>query len=132
METVRSVEEHRFPGKAVKRGSMMSHKLYCRGATALLFAVFLFLLSLGWPVRAEQADRGKVVYEAIGYIVPVRQVVVSPKVSGQIVELNIEEGKAVLKDEVLARLEAAEYQAELRVAKARLELAAAKLDRSKA
>ena len=43
---------------------------------------------------------------------PTKQILVSPKVSGMIVELNTEEGKRVTKGDVLAVIESTEYQSE--------------------
>jgi multidrug resistance efflux pump len=66
------------------------------------------------------ASSGEVVHESKGYIVPAHQIQVSPKVSGMIIKLRIkdkdgkevplEEGQRVRKGDVLAELEAVEYQ----------------------
>lgn len=61
---------------------------------------------------APVAASGEVVVDSTGYIVPAHQIQVSPKVSGMIMKLYIEEGKRVKKDEVLAELERTEYEAE--------------------
>ncbi len=58
---------------------------------------------------------------ASGYIIPIHQIQVSPKVSGMIVKLNFEEGMMVQKGFLLAELETIEYQAELDKARANLE-----------
>lgn len=50
--------------------------------------------------------------ESKGYIVPIRLVQVSPKISGTVVKLNIEEGKFVEKGFVLAVLEDVEYRSD--------------------
>ncbi len=50
--------------------------------------------------------------ESKGYIVPIRLVQVSPKVSGTVVKLNIEEGKLVEKGFTLAVLEDVEFRAD--------------------
>lgn len=55
---------------------------------------------------------GKIALESRGFIMPTKQILVSPKVSGMIVELNIEEGKRVTKGDVLAIIESTEYQSE--------------------
>ncbi|MCS7044762.1 MAG: efflux RND transporter periplasmic adaptor subunit [Gemmataceae bacterium] len=55
---------------------------------------------------------GEVVLESKGYIVPVHQIQVSPKVGGMVMELNFEEGMRVQEGYVLARLETTDYQAD--------------------
>jgi HlyD family secretion protein len=47
-----------------------------------------------------------------GYIIPVHQIQVSPKVGGMVVELFIEEGKHVKEGDVLAKIETVEYQSD--------------------
>lgn len=71
------------------------------------------------------------VLEAFGYVVPAKQVLVSPKIGGQVVELNAEEGKTFQQGDILARLDDMEAKADLEIAKARLELASLKLDKLK-
>jgi multidrug resistance efflux pump len=56
------------------------------------------------------ASSGDVTHESQGYVVPAHQIQVSPKVSGMIVKLNIEEGRRVQKGDILAELETVEYQ----------------------
>lgn len=51
--------------------------------------------------------------ESRGYVIAKHQVLVSPQVSGRIVSLNIEEGRRVVKGEVLAEVERTEYQADV-------------------
>jgi len=57
---------------------------------------------------------GSVVLESKGYVVPVHQILVSPKVSGILVWLdpNLEEGKQFKEGDLLARLEDVEYRAD--------------------
>ncbi len=62
-----------------------------------------------------------------GYIIPIHQIQVSPKVSGMIVKLNFEEGMAVPKGFILAELESVEYLADLQKATALLSEANYKL-----
>jgi HlyD family secretion protein len=69
------------------------------------------------------ASSGNIVLDSKGYIVPVRQILVSPKVSGMIVKSFILEGRRVTKGDVLAELEDIDYQADRRRAQAALELA---------
>jgi len=73
--------------------------------------------ALGQANRNGDAAPGAVVQQAKGYIVPVHQIVVSPKVGGMILKLNIEEGQRVKKGDVLAQLETVEYDSDYHNAK---------------
>jgi HlyD family secretion protein len=61
--------------------------------------------------NSSAATSGDVALESKGNIVPVHQIQVSPKVSGMVEKLFIEEGKRVKKGDVLAELENVDYQA---------------------
>jgi HlyD family secretion protein len=58
------------------------------------------------------ASSGEVALERKGNMIPVHQIMISPKVSGMIESLNIEEGKHVKKGEILAQIETVDYQAD--------------------
>jgi HlyD family secretion protein len=79
--------------------------------------------SVSAPPPASVASSGEVVLESKGYVIPVHQIQVSPKVSGMVVKLFIEEGKRVKKDQILAELETVDYQSERDHASASLEAA---------
>jgi multidrug resistance efflux pump len=66
---------------------------------------------------------GAVVLESKGYIIPVHQIQVSPKVSGMVEKLDFEEGKQVKKGDVLAVLETVDYRADRDRAKGVLDAA---------
>jgi RND family efflux transporter MFP subunit len=83
------------------------------------------------PAGADEPKSGAPVLETKGYILPVGQVTVSPRVSGQVIELLIEEGKTVSAGDVLARLDPAEYETSVRLARAELKLAEARLASAK-
>lgn len=59
------------------------------------------------------APKSQIALESRGYITPAKQILVSPKVSGTLIMLNIEEGKRVTKGDILAEIEQTEYKAEL-------------------
>ena len=99
----------------------------CRRKFLLLGGCALLLMTLG----ADKPAPGKIVVKINGWIVPVRQVSVSPKVAGEVIELPIEEGQKVKKGDVLARLDDAEYKAALLLARARLKLAEAHVAKAK-
>jgi HlyD family secretion protein len=60
---------------------------------------------------AASPSTGPVV-ESKGYIIPEQQILVSPQVSGRVIELNFEAGQRIERDFVLAVLDSTEYQAE--------------------
>ena len=66
--------------------------------------------------------------ESKGYIVAFQLIQVSPKISGTVLKLNIEEGKEVAKDFVLAQLEDVEYKSDLDHAVAARKSAAGRLE----
>jgi multidrug resistance efflux pump len=79
------------------------------------------------PGMAASSD-AEPALESKGYIVPISLIQVSPKISGTVMKLNIEEGKEVEKGYVLAELEDVEYKSDFqrlqgvqRAAQARLE-----------
>ncbi len=55
---------------------------------------------------------GEIALESKGYIIPEQQILVSPQVSGRVIELNFDAGQRVEKDFVLAVLDNTEYLAE--------------------
>src|SRR6267378_2852224 len=97
--------------------------------TFLIFVVTLMTT----PVRlaADEPNLGEIVLEAKGYVLAAKQVTVSPRVSGQVIELLFEEGKRVKAGEVLARLDPTECEGALRIARAELKLAEAGLAKAK-
>ncbi|WP_010582340.1 HlyD family secretion protein [Schlesneria paludicola] len=77
------------------------------------------------PATASQVA-GPVV-ESKGYIIPEQQILVSPQVSGRVLELNFEAGQRIERDFVLAVLDNTEYQAEYERVYAMLEASKANL-----
>ena len=70
---------------------------------------------------------GAAILTASGYIVPRRKAVVSAKIQGRLSELKVEEGSRVLKDEIVAQLENADFVAAVASARAALQRAEADL-----
>lgn len=64
------------------------------------------------PSTPNASAAGEIALESKGYIIPEQQILVSPQVSGRIIELNFDAGQRVEKDFVLAVLDNTEYQAE--------------------
>ena len=79
---------------------------------------------------AKPADNKKegLVHTDSGYIIPAHQILVSPKVSGMIMTLNVEEGLRVKKGDVLAVLETVDYDADVRRSQATLQLSRKRLE----
>ena len=63
--------------------------------------------------KSPATPKGEIALEAKGYIIPAHQSLVSPKVSGMIVALMIEEGKRFAAGDMLAVIESKEYQYDL-------------------
>lgn len=68
------------------------------------------------------------VLDASGYVVARRQATVSSKVTGKVVDVLVEEGMRVEKDQVVATLDDTTQQAQLSLAKAQVESSRAALD----
>jgi HlyD family secretion protein len=69
----------------------------------------------------------KVVLESKGYIIAAHQILVSPKVSGTVTRLTIEEGSRVKKGDILAELEDIDYRTDYEHCAGELESAREKL-----
>ncbi len=110
-----------------------------RGLVAVV--VILLLVALGggwfWTQRTQAAtvrtaavtNSGGAgaapgsVLDASGYVTARRRATVSSKVTGKVIEVLVEEGQAVRRGQVLARLDDAQIRAGLEVARAQLEAA---------
>jgi RND family efflux transporter MFP subunit len=110
-----------------------------RGAWITLAVVLAAGAAAGWiwtqrvqadPVRtaavvARSGGSGNAdaVLNASGYVVARRRATVSSKVTGKVIEVNVEEGQAVRKGQVLARLDDSQVRSALAVAEAQLAVA---------
>jgi multidrug resistance efflux pump len=61
---------------------------------------------------APAVPAGGAMLDSKGYIIPIHQIQVSPKVGGMVVSLRFEEGMILKKDAILAVLEKVDYQAD--------------------
>jgi len=75
------------------------------------------------PVTQRAAGSQASVLNASGYVTARRRATVSSKITGKVVELNVEEGQAVRQGQVLARLDDATYRAAFALAQANLAVA---------
>ena len=81
-------------------------------------------LAVETAVVAERtAGTQAAVLNASGYVTARRRATVSSKITGKIVEMNVEEGMAVREGQILARLDDATLRASLLLAEARVEAA---------
>jgi len=74
---------------------------------------------------------GAALLTASGYVVPRRKAVVSAKIQGRLSELRVEEGSRVQENEIIARLESADYAAEVASARAGVQRAEADLEENR-
>jgi len=78
--------------------------------------------------KPPSAAAANTVLDASGYVVARRQATVSSKVTGKVIDVFVEEGMRVEKDQVVAALDDTTQQAQLSLARARAESARATLD----
>ncbi len=104
---------------------------------ALALVVFAGLGRAGWvwatrerpleiqvaPVTERVAGTQAAVLNATGYVTARRRATISSKITGKVVEVNVEEGMAVKEGQVLARLDDANPRAALAFAEAQAEAA---------
>jgi RND family efflux transporter MFP subunit len=97
------------------------------GAAAFMYARSRYGIVEVAAVRATRVEAaggdggqaaGEPVLTASGYLVARREAVVSAKIQGRLSELRVEEGSVVAQNDVLARLESADYEAQLARARA--------------
>jgi RND family efflux transporter MFP subunit len=109
-----------------------------RGTWAVLAVLVLVIAGGGWlwmsRTQAAEVRTATViartgmaapdaVLNASGYVTARRRATVSSKVTGKVLEVNLEEGQSVRRGQVLARLDDAQVRAALAVAEAQLEAA---------
>jgi HlyD family secretion protein len=83
-------------------------------------------VAISSPGAAGSAS-GTAVLTASGYVVARRKAVVSAKIQGRLSELRVEEGSRVREGEIIARLESADYEAQVRRSAAAVQRAEADL-----
>lgn len=125
-------------GNLPQAGSGFPRWWVAGGVVALVIIVIAGWLVLsqpgGIPVRAAVATpaasgastgsaTGASMLDASGYVVARRQATVSSKITGKVVEISIEEGQRVEKDQVMARLDDSNARAAVGYAKAQTEQA---------
>ncbi|HTE40627.1 MAG TPA: efflux RND transporter periplasmic adaptor subunit [Steroidobacteraceae bacterium] len=118
----RSAEPEEAPGRG---------KLYAAIGVAVVVIggiVYWFNQPTGIPIKVVTAQaiagasesRGASTLDASGYIVARRQATVSSKITGKVMQVLIEEGQKVEKDEIIARIDDSNTNASLSQARAQL------------
>ena len=111
------------------------------GAVVVLLVLIVVGKSLGWigkpkeiEVELAKAKRVTIVEKvsASGTVQPVTEVKIAPEVSGEIIELLIEEGDSVRRGETLVKIRPDTWQSQLERAEASLSQQRANLEQSKA
>ena len=111
------------------------------GATVVILLLLIVGKSAGWigkpkeiEVELAKAKRVTIVEKvsASGTVQPVTEVKIAPEVSGEIVELLIEEGDSVDRGEALVKIRPDTWQSQLERAEAGLSQQRANLEQSKA
>jgi len=81
--------------------------------------------------QAAGTNAQKTLLNASGYVTARRAATVSSKVTGKVMEMNVEEGMKVEAGQVLARLDAANVETSLRLAQAQLDAARSALEETR-
>ncbi|MDJ0795008.1 MAG: efflux RND transporter periplasmic adaptor subunit [Woeseiaceae bacterium] len=110
--------------------------VYVVGGLIVVAAILWLLFGRGGGAVAVETDIARKppsvaaansVLDASGYVVARRQATVSSKVTGKVLEVFVEEGMSVEKDQIVARLDDTTQQAQLAVAVAQVESSRASL-----
>ena len=110
--------------------------VYIVGGVVIVAAILWFVFGRGGAAVAIETDIARKppsvaaansVLDASGYVVARRQATVSSKVTGKVLEVFVEEGMSVEKDQVVATLDDTTQQAQLAVSIAQAESARASL-----
>ncbi|HEX8296484.1 MAG TPA: efflux RND transporter periplasmic adaptor subunit [Chthoniobacteraceae bacterium] len=140
-----SPEKTELHGLRIDRGNRpVQRQPKWRGAIALLSAALIAGGFWWWSrpqavlvqtaVAREEAGEGrdtKTLLNASGYVTARRAATVSSKVTGKVVEVSVEEGMKVELGQILARLDAANVEAALRLAEAQLQAARSSLEETR-
>jgi len=128
---------------AVIRGPARNRKKIIYGAAAAAFVILISVLFLGGflsPAIKVQAASVSQIYpsqtltllNASGYVVAQRKAALASKITGRIIELNVEEGSRVREGDIIARLESNDVAAARDQAAANMKVARANLESGQA
>lgn len=114
---------------------------YLIGTVVVLLVFFILAKSMGWigkgkeiEVEMAKAKRTTITEKvsASGTVQPVTEVKIAPEVSGEIIELNVEDGEAVTQGKLLVKIRPDTWISQLERSEASLSQQKANLESSKA
>jgi HlyD family secretion protein len=116
----------RWPLLLLLPGVLLIAGLYALRARSALSGIEVATVRAS-VLRPLGSRAGAPLLTSSGYVVARRKAVVSAKIQGRLAELKVEEGSRVREGQLLARLESADYQAQVSRAAAQVERAQADL-----
>jgi HlyD family secretion protein len=116
----------RWPLLLLVPGLLLLAGLYALRARAALSGTEVETVKAS-VLRPGEAAEGAPLLTSSGYVVARRKAVVSAKIQGRLSELKVEEGSRVREGDLLARLESADYEAQVSRAAAQVQRAQADL-----
>jgi len=122
----RPARRRRWPMLLLGPGLLLLAGLYVLRARAALSATEVETVRAS-VLRSAEAAAGAPMLTSSGYVVARRKAVVSAKIQGRLAELKVEEGSRVREGQLIARLESADYEAQVSRAAAQVQRARADL-----
>ena len=122
----RPARRRRWPLLLLGPGLLLLAGLYVLRARAALSATEVETVRAS-VLRPAEAAAGAPMLTSSGYVVARRKAVVSAKIQGRLAELKVEEGSRVREGQLIARLESADYEAQVSRAAAQVQRARADL-----
>jgi len=122
----RPARRRRWPLLLLGPGLLLLAGLYVIRARAALSAIEVETVRAS-VLRSAEAAAGAPMLTSSGYVVARRKAVVSAKIQGRLAELKVEEGSRVREGQLIARLESADYEAQVSRAAAQVQRARADL-----
>ena len=122
----RPARRRRWPLILLGPGLLLLAGLYVIRARAALSATEVETVRAS-VLRSAEGAAGAPMLTSSGYVVARRKAVVSAKIQGRLAELKVEEGSRVREGQLIARLESADYEAQVSRAAAQVQRARADL-----
>ena len=122
----RPARRRRWPLILLGPGLLLLAGLYVLRARAALSAIEVETVRPS-VLRSAEGAAGAPMLTSSGYVVARRKAVVSAKIQGRLAELKVEEGSRVREGQLIARLESADYEAQVSRAAAQVQRARADL-----